>query len=71
MNNTKTELLGAHFNRASLHKIKYLYVCVGSQPTPKASGNARVIASWPTKQVSSLTGIGRLFPGPRQSYRVW
>lgn len=39
--------------------------------TPTVTGNAKVIASWPTKQVSSLTGIGKLFKGPIQSYRVW
>ncbi len=39
------------------NKIKYLYVCVGSAPTPKPCGNAKVIATWPTKQNSTLNGI--------------
>lgn len=38
---------------------------------PAPTGNARVIASWPAKQVSTLTGIGRLHKGPTQSYRIW
>jgi len=38
---------------------------------PTVTGNARVIASWPTKENSALTGIGRLHKGPIQSYRVW
>ena len=40
-------------------------------PTPTPAGNARVIATWPAKQVSTLNGIGRLHRGPAQSYRIW
>jgi len=38
---------------------------------PPVAPNARVIAKWPAKQVSTLTGIGRLHKGPAQSYRIW
>ena len=34
------------------------------------TGNARVIAKWPTTQKSTLTGIP-LFSGPSWSTRVW
>lgn len=45
------------------------YKALTSVPTP--TGNAKVIAKWPTKQNSTLNGIGRLHKGPIQSYRVW
>ena len=37
---------------------------------PAITGNARVIAKWPTTQDSALTGIP-LFSGPSWSTRVW
>ena len=56
------------------NKIKYLYVCVGSAPTPTPNLEAVLIARYPTKMrataKSTLTVIG-LFSGPSHTTRVW
>ena len=64
---TRAELVELH-NRVFLAEYKRL---MAIPVAPPVAPNAKVIAKWPTKENSALTGIGRLFPGPRQSYRVW
>jgi hypothetical protein len=51
-----------------LQSFTRAYIASTSIPAP--TGNAKVIASWPTKTKSTLT-VMPLHSGPAQSYRVW
>lgn len=57
--------------RASFRTVVRDGIVQATPIAPKPAPMALAIASWPTKQKSTLTGIGKLHKGPSQVYRVW